>query len=160
MGKPITFAQDPIAVFLEYQLPQMIAQSKEADKNRMHQEKMVQVREESAIRIGEANQKNLQENTLLEFQQDLLKEDYDNTKSAITKQEEEFIGEQDQVTDKLDISEDIHNATESGLDIDQAELDAIKKEFDDIKNEAAKEVKAEEKADDASDTNDDGIDIC
>ena len=87
MGKPITFEQDPLAIFLEYQLPQMIAQAKEAEKNRMHEKDMVQVREESAIRIADANQQNQQENALLEFQQGLLKEDYDNTKSAIKEQE-------------------------------------------------------------------------
>ena len=147
MGKPITFAQDPLAVFLEYQLPQMIAQSKEADKNRMHQEKMVQVREESAIRIGEANQKNLQENTLLEFQQDLLKEDYDNTKSAITKQEEELkllniipsqyakIKDDERSTDSEDIFKIVKSEKGQKLDMTIQQAQTLEENLTNIQNE-------------------------
>ena len=53
MGKPITFAQDPIAIFLEYQLPQMVAQAREAEKNRIHEKDMVIAREESLMRTNE-----------------------------------------------------------------------------------------------------------
>lgn len=147
MGKPITFAQDPLAVFLEYQLPQMIAQSKEADKNRMHQENMVQIREESAIRIGEANQKNLQENTLLEFQQDLLKEDYDNTKSAITKQEEELkllniipsqyakIKDDERSTDSEDIFKIVKSEKGQKLDMTIQQAQTLEENLTNIQNE-------------------------
>jgi hypothetical protein len=45
--------RDPIHLFLEYQLPQMISQAKEAEKNRMHEKDMVQVREDSRMRTIE-----------------------------------------------------------------------------------------------------------
>jgi len=51
MGKPITFEQDPLAIFLEYQLPQMIAQSKEAEKNRVHELNVLEKKHE----LGQKN---------------------------------------------------------------------------------------------------------
>ena len=57
MARRVTFDQDPIAVFLDYQLPQMIAQSREAEKNRVHEKDILQER-----------QKIEQENFLLETQ--------------------------------------------------------------------------------------------
>ena len=51
MGKPITFEQDPLAIFLEYQLPQMIAQSKEAEKNRVHELNVLEKKQE----LGQKN---------------------------------------------------------------------------------------------------------
>ena len=45
MARRVTFDQDPIAVFLDYQLPQMIAQSREAEKNRVHEKDILQERQ-------------------------------------------------------------------------------------------------------------------
>ena len=79
MGKPITFAQDPMAVFLEYQLPQMIAQSKEAEKNRVHEKDILQER-----------QKIEQENFLLETQTTRGLKDLDALTKDIEAQEKKL----------------------------------------------------------------------
>ena len=56
--------RDPIHLFLEYQLPQMISQAREAEKNRDHQENMIIAREESLMRTNEHANKLKEESTL------------------------------------------------------------------------------------------------
>ena len=79
MGKPITLEQDPMAVFLEFQLPQMIAQSKEAEKNRVHEKDILQER-----------QKIEQENFLLETQTTRGLKDLDALTKDIEAQEKKL----------------------------------------------------------------------
>ena len=79
MGKPITFAQDPIAVFLEYQLPQMIAQSREAEKNRVHE-----------LNVLEKQQELGQQNFLLETQVGQGIKQLDNLMADLQKQEDKM----------------------------------------------------------------------
>ena len=81
MGKPITFEQDPLAVFLEYQLPQMVQQANEAEKNRVHE-----------LNVLEKKQELGQKNFLLETQVnqnikqlDGLMEDIEKKEDAIAK---------------------------------------------------------------------------
>ena len=77
MGKPITFAQDPIAIFLEYQLPQMVAQAREAEKNRVHDKDMVIAREESLMRTNEHSNELKEESVLNQLNYDIALTDRD-----------------------------------------------------------------------------------
>ena len=79
MARRVTFDQDPIAVFLDYQLPQMIAQSREAEKNRVHEKDILQER-----------QKIEQENFLLETQTTRGLKDLDALTKDIEAQEKKL----------------------------------------------------------------------
>ena len=77
MGRPITFEQDPIAIFLEYQLPQMVAQAREAEKNRIHEKDMVIAREESLMRTNEHSNELKEESVLNQLNYEIALKDRD-----------------------------------------------------------------------------------
>ena len=77
MGKPITFEQDPLAIFLEYQLPQMVQQANEAEKNRVHE-----------LNVLEKQQELGQKNFLLETQVNQGIKQLDGLMTDLQKQED------------------------------------------------------------------------
>jgi len=49
------YTQDPLAIFLEYQLPDMINEARRTKENRQHEFDMIKAREESSKRLAEFN---------------------------------------------------------------------------------------------------------
>ena len=106
MGKPITFEQDPIAMFLEYQLPQMVQQANEAEKNRVHE-----------LNVLEKQQELGQKNFLLETQVNQGIKQLDGLMADIDKKEEAIaktglIADQFKILPAKDQSEGIGELTE------------------------------------------------
>ena len=80
--------RDPIHLFLEYQLPQMIAQAKEAEKNRNHDIEMQDRREQAQLNVLEKQQQISQQNALDEFNLEIGLKDREYQVEKIRESEE------------------------------------------------------------------------
>jgi len=82
------YTQDPLAIFLEYQLPDMINEARRTRENRQHEFDMIKAREESSKRLAEFNAELGEEQATNQTKLNLLISDRDRMiKSIETKRD-------------------------------------------------------------------------
>ena len=102
------YTQDPLAIFLEYQLPDMINEARRSKENRQHDFDMIKAREESSKRLAEFNAELGEEQATNETKLRLLISDRDRmiknieTKRDVLLQSNINLEEYDLVKDKTE----------------------------------------------------------